>query len=387
MKFTRFFEWEVRDAGGRDLVLFGLFLLLSLGGLLILYPASSVVAYRELGDSDYYLKRQAVWLAVGLAALFFFALVRMDFLRKISLPGILLSFLVLLLVFIPGIGHSVSSKRENFHRWIDTGFFTFQPSEFAKIAVILYLASVFSKGGQLRSEFDLRRLALPMTLILANLTAIVLEPQYGTTICILSVIFLVIYISGFPMIRLFLVSLAALPLLYLMVVLWDYRLDRFKVWLNPYEYRLAGGYQLVTAFRAFRDGGFFGEDLTLGRAHSYLTYGHTDFILALFAEDFGWIGVTALFLLYGSVMVKAYYMLRKVQEPFVFLVGTGCLVMIILQTILNIFVVTGIVPTTGVSLPFISYGGSSLIVSMSLAGIIINCSAYSRCGESQGAFA
>src|SRR5262249_38933343 len=141
------------------------------------------------------------------------------------------------------------------------------------------------------------RLILPFCLIGVVLVLILIGPQYGTTICTMAVLAILIYLSGFPMLRLLLVGLSALPLLLLGIFLWNYRLERFTVWLDPYAFRHKGGYQLVTAFRAFHDGGLTGSDIGTGFAHRYLTYGHTDFILALFAEDFGLVGVGLLMLL------------------------------------------------------------------------------------------
>lgn len=375
---------EFRDSGNRDLILFAMFLALSLCGLLILYPASSIVAYRDTGDADYYVKKQAIWFAAGFFAMIVFSVIPLELLRKLALPGIVFSFLLLVLVFLPGIGHSVSSRRESFHRWIGFAGFTFQPSEFAKIAIVSFAASVFARPERKEGELDIRRLVLPVLLILMNLVAIILEPQYGTTVCILLVLVFFVYISGFPVVRLFLIFLATLPLLYLLIILWEYRLDRFRVWLNPYEFRHEGGYQLVTSFRAFMEGSFAGENLASGYAHSYLTYGHTDFIFALFAEDFGWLGTTAFFLFFMAVLWKTYSLLSNVTDTFAFLLGSGCLLMLGLQTILNLCVVSGLLPTTGVSLPFLSYGGSSLIVSMSFAGILVNVSSRSRRAGMEG---
>ncbi|MCR9143176.1 MAG: putative lipid II flippase FtsW [bacterium] len=365
-----------RDAGDRDMILFALAVALTFVGLIALYPASAVVAERELGDADFFLKRQIAWFAAGFVVLLIAAIVPLSLIRRLALPGMLFALVVLLLVFIPGLGHSVSGSGESFHRWLRVGPIVFQPSEFAKIAMVVYVAAVFSKGDQLQSEYDLRKLAPPFALVLFLLLSIVLEPQYGTTLCMLGVITVMVYLSGFPMLRLVILAAATLPLLVLLVVLWEYRLERLLVWLNPHEHRYSGGYQLVTSFRAFQDGGWFGSDAGIagGFAHRYLTYGHTDFILALFAENFGLLGVISLLALFIAFVWRAYYAVQKADAPFAFLLGAGALVMLALQAVMNMCVVTGIVPTTGVSLPFLSYGGSSLIVTLGFVGLLLNVS-------------
>lgn len=363
-----------RDTSGRDLVLFALLVGLACTGFLVLYPASAVVARMELADPDFYVRKQAAWFLIGLVGLVVAASVPLDILERLALPGLALTLLFLLVVFVPGVGHSVSSSRETFYRWVSIGPFRFQPSEFAKVAVVLYSANILARRGALSEEREYRRLLLPGGFILAVIVCLILEPQYGTALTLLAVVSALVFLSGFPMLRLFLILLSALPVLYLLILLWEYRLERLRIWLDPFAYRHEGGYQLVTSFRAFHEGGFLGQDLASGFAHRYLTFGHTDFVLALLAEDYGLLGVLFLVCLYGAFLWRGFSQVIQVEEPFAFLVGSGCLVMLIAQAILNMAVVTGLVPTTGVSLPFVSYGGSSLIVSMILGGLLLNVS-------------
>jgi len=376
-------RFHFRD--GNDPFFAFLILTFPLLGLLVLYPASSVVSQIHEGDPAFYVKKQAVWFVVGVIGLLFCATVSLRLVKRVA-PFILLANLVLLLlVFVPGIGQSVASANESFNRWISLFGFTFQPSEFAKISIILYLSSVLSRSALFESSVSSKgKYLFPSLLIGIFLLVIVMEPQYGTTICILLVIVTMIYIAGFPFLRLALLFASIVPLLVVFAVMWEYRLNRLKVWLDPYAYRYEGGYQLVTSFRAFREGGWFGEELASGFAHKYLTYGHTDFVLALFAENYGLIGVAALIGAFLLFVWKSYSVIKKIEEPFPFLVAAGSVVMIITQTLLNMGVVTGIVPTTGVSLPFFSYGGSSLVTTMCFCGLILNASRWSgESGEKQ----
>ncbi|MBU41876.1 MAG: cell division protein [Spirochaetaceae bacterium] len=358
------------EARKPDLWIFLFTLILGGTGLMILLSASALQANLDLDDPYFYAKRQAVFSVAGVIGLFVIASFSPKMLRKLALPSMLFSLLLLLLVFVPGVGRSVASSRDSFHRWIDLGFFSFQPSEFAKVALVLYLASMLlDRKGQFE-QFSLKELLRSMILVGSVLAAILLEPQYGTTLTLISVISVLIFVAGFPVLRLVLLGLSLLPLLAMLLVLWEYRFERFQVWLDPYAYRYAGGYQLVTAFRAFGEGGWIGQELASGFGHRYLTFGHTDFVLALFSEDYGFAGVAVLLCLYGALLWRSIILLRRQKDEYLFLLGCGAVTILFLQVIVNLFVVTGIIPTTGISLPFVSYGGSSLIVSYALCGLL-----------------
>ena len=368
--------WQTgKDREGRDLVLFGILLALLGMGLVILYPASSIISSIIRDDPSYFVRKQLVWALVGLFGLFVSATFPLKPMQRFAPAILAIHIFFLVLVFIPGVGHSVSSSRESFHRWLNLGFFTLQPSEFAKVAMMIYVSRILSRHGELEREFHFRRLVIPSIFLGLALALIVLEPQYGTTVCILTALVITVYVSGFPIIRLVSLFLAMIPIILLIGFLGEYRLDRFRVWLDPYAFRHEGGYQLVTAFRAFQEGGVFGTDLSSGFGHRFLTYGHTDFILALLAEDYGWLGVLVLLGLFVGFLWRSGLLLRKVDDPFAFLLGTSSLLMLLSQTLLNMAVVTGLLPTTGVSLPFVSYGGSSLIASLLFGGLIINATA------------
>ena len=358
-----------------DRLLFLNVLMIGLVGLIALYSASAVISDIEMKDPFYYVNRQIVWTVVGLTAFLVIIFLPVSFIERLTVPGMMIAILGLLLVFVPGAGKSVSSSRESFHRWVEIGPVSFQPSEFAKIALILYSAWVlhrYQSGG------DLRRLLIRGTPVPLALLLIILEPQYGTTMTLIAVLASLVFITGFPVMRLLGVLVASLPLLFMLAYLWEYRLERLKVWLDPYAYRYEAGYQLVMSFRAFRDGWWTGTDLASGVAHRYLTFGHTDFVLALFYEDFGYIGLVGLVLLYGFFCFRAIRLIAKLPEDFASLSAAGCVILFGLQSLINMFVVTGVVPTTGISLPFMSYGGSSLVVQYILAGLVLNFTSQNR---------
>ena len=360
-----------RDKNGRDLFLCIIILFLGCGGLLLLQPISSIFAQRVHADPAYFVKKQGLWLLLGFAGMLFFATLKIEILQRYSYFLMLLSLVALFLVFVPGLGKGVSSSYGTFTRWLQLGPVRFQPSEFSKITLVSFMAFTLNHmQSNKRVALTVKQLLWPVVAVTMMLLAILAEPQYGTTICMLSVILLLVYIAGFPLLRLLALALSFIPLLVLLIFFWQYRWERLYVWLDPYSYRFEGGYQLVMSFRAFQEGGFWGQELATGLAHRYLTYGHTDFAFALFAEDFGWLGVLTLLFVLGIFIWRCVYLLRQIKNLFAYFLGCGALLMLVSQALLNLFVVTGLLPTTGVGLPFLSYGGSSLITSFCLCGIL-----------------
>ncbi|PJZ75765.1 FtsW/RodA/SpoVE family cell cycle protein [Leptospira neocaledonica] len=368
-KFKNF--WE-SPGSPFDLVLVGSVFFLLLFGICVMYSSSSVTAWREFQDSEYFLKKQLAWAIIGLVVFFFFANFPYKRLEKFALGGIVISVLLLVLVFIPGIGKSVGTYYgRNFHRWIGIGPYQLQPSEIAKLAVVIYLSSLMVKL-KLKENRDPKRFILPAVLLLAVLILILAEPAFGTTMEILFVVIAFVFLFGFPVRNLLLVGLVSLPLAYLLISQVGYRRKRMEVWLDPYRFRYDEGHQLVTSFRAFLDGGWFGNKLASGYAHRYLTYSHTDFVLATYVEDFGFIGFVFFFALVMILLSRVYVLLKRVEDPFGFYLGAGLLFILGTQFVINSYVVTGLFPITGISLPFMSYGGSSLLVVLAAFGILVN---------------
>ncbi|EMK00944.1 FtsW/RodA/SpoVE family cell cycle protein [Leptospira sp. WS58.C1] len=368
-KFKDF--WESPDSPF-DLVLVGSVFFLLLFGICVMYSSSSVTAWREFQDSEYFLKKQLVWAVIGLVVFFFFANFPYKRLEKFALGGIIISILLLVLVFIPGIGKSVGTYYgRNFHRWIGIGPYQLQPSEIAKLAVVVYLSSLMVKL-KLKENRDPKRFIIPALLLLSVLILILAEPAFGTTMEILFVVIAFVFLFGFPVRNLLLVGLVSLPLAYLLISQVGYRRKRMEVWLDPYRFRYDEGHQLVTSFRAFLDGGWFGNKLASGYAHRYLTYSHTDFVLATYVEDFGFIGFLFFFTLVMVLLSRVYVLLKRVDDPFGFYLGAGLLFILGTQFVINSYVVTGLFPITGISLPFMSYGGSSLLVVLAAFGILVN---------------
>ncbi|WP_078124454.1 FtsW/RodA/SpoVE family cell cycle protein [Leptospira alexanderi] len=353
-----------------DILLIVTIFILLFSGLCVMYSSSSISAWREFKDSEYFLKKQAIWICIGLVFFFFFSVFPYQKLEKLALVGMIAAIGLLVLVFIPGVGKSVSTYYgRNFHRWIAIGPYQLQPSEVAKVAVLVYLSSLFQK---LKSTPDYKKLLVPALFLLTVIVLILIEPAFGTTLEILFVILGFIFLFGVPFRNLLAIGIVSLPLIYILIDRVGYRKKRVEVWLDPYRYRFDEGHQLVTSFRAFLDGGWFGNKLAAGYAHRYLTYSHTDFVLATFVEDFGFFGFLTFIFLILLLLFRSFYLVQKVKDPFGFYLGAGILIILGTQFIINMFVVTGIFPITGISLPFVSYGGSSILIVLISLGILVN---------------
>ncbi|WP_108973660.1 FtsW/RodA/SpoVE family cell cycle protein [Leptospira ryugenii] len=351
--------------------LYTIFLLFFLG-IIIMFSASVIPAEREFSDPYYYLKKQLVWGIVAIFLFLCFVQIPYQFLLKIAFPLCLVSIILLISVFIPGLGKSVgTSYGRNFNRWIQIGGFQIQPSEFSKISVLLFLTTFFQNFDPKKMIWN-RKQVISVIVIFLILVLIVIEPAFGTTVEILTVIFFFIIITGFPIRRIILLFLAVLPLMFILVTQVGYRKKRLEIWLDPYKYRFDEGHQLVTSFRAFFDGGSFGTPIGSGYAHRYLAYSHTDFVLAAFVEDFGFIGFTVFFLVTLYLIYRIYNLLLRVKDKSGFYLGIGILLLLSFQFLINLYVITGLFPVTGISLPFFSYGGSSLLTIFILMGILAN---------------
>ena len=199
-----------------------------------------------------------------------------------------------------------------------------------------------------------------------------LEPALGTTLQITAMIFTLIFLNGFPLKKLVIGFLSTTPLIFFLIYRVGYWRKRIEVWLNPYSDKDGDGFQLYSSFRAFMESGLFGNQISTSHSHRSLPYNHTDFIVATFVQDYGFLGFIVLLSLFTFLIIRGFSLVRRVNDHFGFLLGSGIILMISIQVIINLFVVTGLFPITGISLPFVSYGGSSLLTIMISLGILIN---------------
>lgn len=355
-----------------DSYLLGLIFGFAFVGISVMFTASFQSSERDYSDAYFFLKRQSLWLLVGL--IFFFLVSQIDFRlwESLGLFLCIVSIFFLILVFIPGLGKSVGTYYgRNFNRWIGIGSFQVQPSEFAKVTILIYLSSLLYKVN-MSDRINWKKFIIPTLVIGSIVLLIVLEPSFGTTMEILFVTVALIFLSGFSFLRLSLIGISILPLLYILVDRVGYRRKRLDIWLDPYSYRFEEGHQLVSSYQAFQSGSWFGNSVGSGYSHRYLPYAHTDFIASTFVEDYGFLGFALLLSALLFFIIRAFLLIERVQDGFGFFLGAGILILLSIQFIMNFFVVTGIIPITGVSLPFFSYGGSSLVTVFVLCGILVN---------------
>lgn len=337
-------------------------------GIIMIYSASSIYAYSSMGDSLYFLKRHLIYLAVGFVMMFAAMALDLKKLQKLSKPVMLVSALLLLLVLIPHIGRETAGAR----RWFRLGLVNFQPSEFAKIAVIIYMADLVSRKGILMKSFF--KSFLPAVIVLGAVVGLVLlEPDLGTAITISAITFIILYVGGVNPAHIWASFLASLPVLYLLLFRVEYRRKRLMVFMDPWADKRGAGFQIIQSFVALGSGGPFGVGLGQSRQKLfYLPASHTDFIFSIIGEELGFVGVTAIIILFTLFVWQGMKVAFRAIDSFERSLALGIVSLIAIETIINIGVTAGALPTKGLPLPFISYGGSGLIFHLMAVGLLLN---------------
>ncbi len=342
-------------------------------GLIMVFSSSYYQGLTVYNDSYYFFKRQLVWATIGIVLFFVAANLPYSFYRRHVGKFLVGTLLLLVLVLIPGIGVSVNGAQ----RWIKLGFFSLQPSEIAKLVALFYTASIMSKKQNYLHQF--KRGLLPPLIVISLLSGlIVIEPHYSTTILLISSCFVVIYCAGTPLKHLIMVGMAAVPVLIGVLFMKAYRIPRILTLLDPWKNPTSDGYQIIQSLYAIGPGGLSGGGLGNSiQKLAYLPEAHTDFIFSIIAEELGFLGCLFLILLFIAFILRGLRISLRAPDLFGNLLGMGIVSLLAIQTIFNIGVATALLPVTGVPLPFISYGGTSLISCMISAGILLNLSRYS----------
>lgn len=363
--------------GGRiDVPFLLLVLLLTIIGLVMLFSASFPSAYYETGTPTYYFKRQAIYAAVGLAGLALAARFNYQRWRGASRLLLILSLFLLMLVIIPGIG----IKHNNARRWLGIdGVFTFQPSEIAKLAIIVYFADSISKKKNLMESFKYG--VRPYILTLAFFAGLMLlEPHLSGTILIVGTGVVMMIVGGIDKRWAIggLGGVAVLGFAYVKLVeagVISYGADRIRMWEDPWIDALDEGYQMCQSLIAIGSGGLTGVGLGKGRQKFlYLPEEHNDFIFAVVCEELGLIGAALVMLIFALLILRGFWIALQARDRFGALLVVGIMTHLALQTFLNIAVVSGFVPTTGISLPFFSYGGTALCLQLVEMGMVLSVS-------------
>lgn len=342
-------------------------------GVVMVYSASSVLAADRFGDGAYYLKRQLAWAAAGLLALWIAARVRLAWVRRLAWPLLLLAVALLALTRVPGIARTVGGAA----RWIDLGGLVVQPAEFAKLALVVWLAA---STGRPDPGVDRWRGLLPrLAVVVATALLVVVQPDLGTAFLLALVGVGLLFLAGARPTALAALALAALPALYLLVVRVPYRRARLEAFLDPFSQASGAGWQLVQSFVAFGAGGLVGRGLGEGQQKLlFLPEPHTDFVAAVIAEELGLLGFGLVVVLYALLVARGFALARRAPEPFAAQLAAGVALLIGVQAATNLAVVLGCVPTKGLPLPFVSYGGSALVTLLAAAGLLLNVSALVR---------
>jgi cell division protein FtsW len=343
-------------------------------GVVMVYSASAVAAFHDYGDPYYYLKRQLVFAVLGVGAMFVTMNVDYRSWRKWAAPGLLLCFGLLLIVLVPGVGVERGGARS----WLGIGSFGIQPSEFMKLAMILFLARLLAERQNLMTSFS-RGLLPPLAIMGTAFGLIMLQPDLGTGAVMIGASLLVIYVAGARVSHLAGLGLLGLAGLGALIAAAPYRLLRITAYLDPWKDPLGAGYQSIQSLYAIGPGGLVGLGLGMSRQkYNYLPEPQTDFIFSILAEELGFIGGSLLLLLFLVLIWRGMRTAITLTDPFASLLATGIVGIIAVQVLINIGVVIGLLPVTGITLPLVSYGGSSLTLLLTALGILLNLSRYSR---------
>lgn len=362
---------SARDFFRFDKTLAAAALVLSLTGVLFVYSASSYSAQLQFGDAFHYVKTQGIALVLGVALMLILSRVPTDVLSKWS-PAVYIAGLALLAaVFIPGLGvESYGAKR-----WLNVGFFTVQPSEYAKFGTVMLLARLAAKRG----VHTFPRLLLYLAAGGATCVLLILEPNMSITVCVAAVVFATAFVAGAKpkhmAVILVPVAVAAVVLLFSE----PYRVRRLLAFLDPWESPLDEGYQLIQSYYALGAGGLFGVGLFNSRQkYLFLPFAESDFILSVIGEETGLFGVLALLAVFGVVIVRGAVIARRATDRYSCYLATGITAVIAVQTLVNVAVVCGAVPPTGLPLPFVSAGGTSLTACLAAVGMLLSVSRSSN---------
>ena len=353
--------------------MFVLVLFLSLFGILMVYSASAYSAKTYYNNAEYFLIKQAVGVFVGIIFLVFMANFDYKKLEKLKWPLLIVGIILLILVFVPGIGVSNYGAR----RWIRLPGFTIQSSEIAKFCFIIFVASYLSKASGKIKKFK----GLLPVLIVGGVVCllIMLEPNMSITMCVGLVMIAMLFVGGIKAKHFFILSIPAIALVFLLIIIEPYRLDRLMAFINPWANPKGEGYQLIQSLYSLGAGGLFGVGLFNSRQkYLFLPFSESDFIFSIIGEEFGFFGSIFVLLLFFIVIVLGIKIGLRAKDRFGCFLSVGISVIIAVQVLLNVAVVTGSIPPTGLPLPFISAGSTSLMVFLGAIGVILNIDKQSR---------
>lgn len=360
-------------AGKGDLLFLFAVLLLAAYGVVCVYSASSYNAEVQYGDSAWFFRKQLVGFVIGAAAMIGISFLHYEKLRRWGLPALLVSLVLLALVFVPGLGKSNYGAT----RWIGIGSFTVQPSEIAKLGFVLFAAGYFAKDP---ARMRTLRGSLPVLGAgLAVCVLIMLEPNMSVTMCVGAVMIGMLFLAGISKKALAAICIPVLFAVPALILMEPYRLQRLSAFMDPWASPKEEGYQLIQSLYGLSNGNLFGVGLFRSRQkYRFLPFAESDFILSVIAEETGFFGVLALFLLIGFIVWRGFRIAARCGNFYGFLLAGGITLAFAVQCALNALVVSGCIPPTGLPLPLVSAGNTSLIVTMAGMGIVYGVSRHTQ---------
>ena len=340
-------------------------------GIVMVYSASSALALKKYGSGYYFLKKQACFALLGIVVLIICRRIPARLFRPLAYPFMIMAITLLAAIKLTKFGHSVGGSA----RWLRFGGFTFQPSEFARFALIVYLAYSLDKKKDKLDDFYVG--FLPHILVLGILTVLIfIQPDFGSVLILGAITWIMLFVGGGSLRHLLLSCAALLPVIYFFMVGAEYRLKRLLSFMNPWLHPSNDGYQIVHSLMAFGTGGAWGTGIGKGyQKLFYLPEPHTDFIFSVIGEELGLLGVILILVLYVLIFWRGVWIAINTEDSFGALLALGLTTAIGLQVCVNMGVTLGLLPTKGLALPFLSYGGTSLLVNMASIGILMNISA------------
>ncbi len=340
-------------------------------GIVMVYSASSAVALKKFGSDYMFLKKQALFALAGIIGLVICRHFPYQWYRPLTYPLLALALLLLMAIQFTDFGFSAGGSA----RWLRFGQFSFQPAEFARFAMVVFLAYSLEKKAEKLKAFSIG--FLPHVLVFGAFAVLIFnQPDFGSVLILAALTWLMMFVGGVRCLHLFTSLIALLPIAYYFLINAEYRVKRILSFLDPWQYPAGEGYQVVHSLMAFGSGGLWGAGIGKGyQKLFYLPEPHTDFIFAIIGEEFGLAGVLIIIGLYAVVLMKGIQIARNAADTFGSLLALGLTVAMGLQICINMGVVLGLLPTKGLTLPFLSYGGTSLLLNMASIGILMNISA------------
>jgi cell division protein FtsW len=341
-------------------------------GLIMVFSSSAVTSSVQYGDAYHYFKKQLLWALISIGAMIVVMKINYMRLKDFVIPLMVISLVCLVLVITP-----VGTEVKGSSRWIMLGPFNLSPSELAKLGVIMFMAR--SMENNIEKVKSFQKGVLPYLVMLAVICALIMsQPDLGTSCAIAGTVFFLLMVAGAQWSHLGMIAAAGVAAIGAAIAVAPYRKERMIAFINPWKYAGDEGFQIIQSLYALGSGGLFG--MGLGRSRQkffYLPEQHTDFIFAILGEELGFIGAFVVLLLFVLFAWRGFKIAINAPDNFGSILASGLTVMVILQASMNIGVVSGVLPVTGITLPFISYGGSSLLFTLTGVGLLLNISRYS----------